>query len=347
MISRKDIDVRGPTAVHRQLIGPSLAWTAETLGGKSGLTQQLSEQQLEAFDAILKRTRHLAPHDVTRSDFDHPIVNALLTDLRTLLIDGAGVTILRGITLDRYSEEDCERIFWGIGTHLGNAAIQSKSGERMGHVRYEATNPHNRGYRDRVELLPHTDSYAIVGLMCLEAAASGGESQLVSTLAMHNEFLKNRPELLKPLYEGYPTAIYEARHWENPVTDFNVPIFSAIDGKISCLYTPRYIREASEQLGTPVPPALAEALAYLQELSTRPDLMIEFTLHPGEMMIWNNYILLHSRSAFEDSETQHRHLLRLWLNSPGCRPVLPELQTWGLMYERLFGEKARPALVEP
>jgi hypothetical protein len=41
---------------------------------------------------------------------------------------------------------------------------------------------------------------------------SGGESQLFSTLAMHNELVKSRPELLEPLYRGYPTAIYEARH---------------------------------------------------------------------------------------------------------------------------------------
>jgi hypothetical protein len=338
MISRKDIDVKGPTPIHRQLIDPALAWTAERLGGKAGLIEQLSRDDLGALDELMRRTRHLSPHDVTRRDLDHPLINAFLANLRKVLFDGRGVAIVRGITRERYSEEDCERIFWGFGTHLGEAAIQSKTGERMGHVRHEKLNPHNRGYRDRVELLPHTDSYAVVGLMCLEAAASGGESQLVSTLAMHNEFLKHRPSLLEPLYRGYPTAIYEARHWKNPVTDYNVPIFSCVEGKISCLYTPRYIREASEQMGTPVPADLDAALAYLRELAAREDLRLEFMLEPGEMMIWNNYILLHSRSAFTDSETQRRHLLRLWLKSDAW-PILPELHTWGLMYERLFDEQ--------
>src|SRR6266478_2110545 len=108
MISRKDLDVRGPTAINRQLVDPALAWTSETLGGKAGLVQPLSEPQLRALDEILNRTRHLAPHAVTRRDFDHPTVNALLADLRTLLIDGAGVVILRGVTLERDSHEDCE-----------------------------------------------------------------------------------------------------------------------------------------------------------------------------------------------------------------------------------------------
>jgi TfdA family taurine catabolism dioxygenase TauD len=342
MISRKDVDVRGPTPIYRDIVDSSLAWTPATLGGKAGLVQQLSAAELQAVDETLRRTRYLAPHAVTRQDFDHPVLNAMLEDLNSLLADGRGAAILRGISRERYSKEDCERIFWGFGTHLGEAAIQSATGERMGHVRFEQVNPHNRGFRDRIELRPHTDSYAIVGLMCLEAAASGGESQLVSTLAMHNEFVRNKPHLLEALYRGYPTAIYEARHWKDPVTDFDIPIFSCVDGKISCLYTPLYLREASEQMGTPLPPLLAEAIAYLQELSTREDLKLEFMLEPGEMMIWNNYILLHSRSAFSDSETHRRHLLRLWLRS-NCRPVLPELHTWGLMYERLFRERTAAA----
>lgn len=343
MISRKDVDVRGPTPVFREPIGPELAWTAETLGGKESLIYRLSEAELGALDTALGRTRRLAPHAATRQDFDDPVLTPMLAGLRDILTEGRGVVIVRGIDRARYDEEACERIFWGFGTHLGDAAIQSGSGERMGHVRHEKVNLHNRGFRDRVELRPHTDSYALVGLMCLDAAASGGESQLVSTLAIHNEFLRNRPELLEPLYRGYPTAIYEARHWKSPVTDYNIPIFSSVAGKVSCLYTPLYVREASEQMGTPVPADLAEAIAYLQELAVRPDLKVEFTLEPGEMMLWNNYVLLHSRSAFEDSATQRRHLLRLWLNAPDCRPVLPELHTWGLMYEKLFQEKKAAA----
>jgi hypothetical protein len=340
MISRKDVNVQGPTPIYRQLVGPDLAWTSETLEGKETLVYQLSGAQLQGIEALLQRTRHLDPHDVTRADFDHTDVTPMLAELRRILVDGRGVVIVRGISRERYSKEDCERIFWGFGTHLGEAAIQSATGERMGHVRHEKVNPHSRGFRDRVELRPHTDSYALVGLMCLEAAVSGGESQLVSTLAIHNEILKSRPELLEPLYRGYPTAIYEARHWKNPVTDYNIPIFSCVEGKISCLYTPLYVREAAEQMGQPVPSELAEALAYLQELAARQDLRLEFLLEPGEMMLWNNYVLLHSRSAFEDSEAQRRHLLRLWLNAPDCRPVLPELHTWGLMYTKLFHEKA-------
>jgi len=346
MLSRKDVDVQGPTPVYREIIDPEWAWTSQTLKGKESLIYQLSDAQLAGFDMLLESSRHLAPHDITRADFDHPAVTPMLDKLRTLLYDGRGISIVRGISRERYDEEDCERIFWGIGTHLGVGAIQSASGERMGHVRQEKVNPHNRGFRANVELRPHTDSYALVGLMCLEAAASGGASQVVSTLAMHNEFLKHKPELLEPLYRGYPTAIYEARHWENPVTDFNIPILSCVDGKISCLYTPLYVREASEQMGTPVPEDLAAALAYLQELAAREELRLEFMLEPGEMMLWNNYVLLHSRSAFENSATQNRHLLRLWLNAPECRPVLPELHTWGIMYKKLFDEKKQANAAE-
>src|SRR5258708_32396484 len=67
-------------------------------------------------------------------------------------------------------------------------------------------------------------------------------------------------------------------------------------------------------------------LARFEEISKRPDLMLEFTLQPGEMYFLNNYTVLHARTAFDDGdveEDQRRHLLRLWLEAPGIRSVHP------------------------
>lgn len=41
------------------------------------------------------------------------------------------------------------------------------------------------------------------------------------------------------------------------------------------------------------------------------------------MLILNNYTTLHSRDAFGDSPEHTRHLLRLWLDIPNGRPVVP------------------------
>jgi hypothetical protein len=333
------------TEVYRKIIDHPSAWTTTSLGGKAGLIYRLTERQLDAFDELLAKLRHLKPQQVTRKDFDHSIVNTLLDDLRELIMNGRGAVVINGITRDRYDEDAFERLYWGFGTHWGNAAVQSSKGDRLGHVRDVKDNPHRRGYQTSAELLYHTDAYEVVGLMCVQKAFAGGESHLVSVLAMHNEILRNRPELLEPLYRGFPTSVIEARGTQYAVTDYNVPMFSCIDGKVSCLYSRTFMRAAAGELGVAIPSDLEAACDYFDELSNRPDLRLEFMLEPGEIMVWNNFTTLHARKAFEDKAELTRHLLRLWLNVPQGRSVISEILTWGRIYDTLMKERQAQAAV--
>jgi hypothetical protein len=70
-----------------------------------------------------------------------------------------------------------------------------------------------------------------------------------------------------------------------------------------------------------------------EEVTRRPELMLEFTLQPGEMYFINNYTILHARTAFDDGdaeEDRRRHLLRLWLEVPQMRPVHPYIRSGGI-----------------
>jgi hypothetical protein len=57
---------------------------------------------------------------------------------------------------------------------------------------------------------------------------------------------------------------------------------------------------------------------------------------------------MHSRTNFTDSPTQKRHLLRLWLHVPKehRRPVIPEMYTWGNVYDRLLKEAMEKRALE-
>jgi hypothetical protein len=326
------------TAVYRQIINHPSAWTTKSVGDKEGLVFDLTNTQINEIDKLLARTRHLRPQQATREDFSSPMVNELLAELRDEVMDGRGLVVVRGLTRERYDEEDFERIYWGFGTHWGNAAVQSMDGSRLRHVRFEANNPHQRGHLTTNELQPHTDAYEIVGLMCVQRAESGGHSRMVSTLAVHNEIMRTRPELLDVLYRGFPTAVVEAKQSANPVTPYNVPIFSCVDGKVSCVYSRQFMRAAEERLGRSIPDDLAKALAVFDTLLSDDRFRLHFMLEPGEMMIWNNFTIMHSRTSFEDSATRKRDLLRLWLNVPNGRPAVPEIFTWGRTYDGLFEE---------
>jgi len=320
-------------------IKSAAAWTHREIGD-AGLTYRLTQAQLAAFDTLLARTRHLKPQLITRAEFDHPEVDALTAWLDDTIRHGRGAVLLSGLTRETHSEEDMERIFWGIGTHLGDAATQSMLGDRLGHVQHVKDDPVARGYRSNEELTPHTDSYRMVGLMCLQRAETGGRSRIVSGLAIHNEILATRPDLLEPLYEGYYYAIAEARFSAQPVTDFKIPLFCCIDGTVSCGYSRQFIERAAELRGEPLPTKLVEALDYFDRLAESDELSLHFMLRPGDMMLWHNFQMLHARDAYQDSPEHTRHLLRLWLRIENDRPIAAEILERANIYERIYRERS-------
>ena len=62
----------------------------------------------------------------------------------------------------------------------------------------------SRGYESNDELNFHCDGGDCIGLACVRPSPTGGESGFVSLLAVYNELLAEAPELLEPLYEGFP-----------------------------------------------------------------------------------------------------------------------------------------------
>ena len=324
--------------VWRRIDHPS-AWTSAAIGGKEGLMHRLGAPHLDAIDELLAATRPLAPTAVTRRDWDHPAINALMTAVRYEIMNGRGAVILSGFDLRRISAEDFERIYWGLGTHLGQGAIQSAKQDRIGYVRKEEDNPARRGYMLDIELKSHTDFHELLGLACVSKAETGGESGLASSLAVHNLMLETRPDLLAPLYQGF----YHQFGGDQPVSERKVPVFCEVDGKVSCYYHPMFLANAARRQGVALPDRLVEALKVFDGLAARPDVRAQFMLEPGEMMFWHNFVNLHSRAAFTDSSAHRRLLLRLWLNVAAGRPMDPDYNGRGALMDREHAA-GRPAL---
>jgi hypothetical protein len=328
-------------AIHREPIRDPAAWTAADLGAdpKARLTRHLTAGELAAMDDLLRATRALSPWDVTSREAAG--LAGIARDVRAALTDGVGMLVIDGIDRARYSKEECERVFWAIGTFLGPATMQNPRGDRITHVKHDKDVPMGRGYRSTAELTPHTDAYAILGLMCLERAEKGGLSRATSALALHNEILASRPDLLEPLYRGTRYASSDARGTPIGPTSVPVPLFSLAGGKLSCFYSQQNSTEAARQLEQPLDPAFAAAAEQFRALALDRRFMIEFMLDPGEIMFCNNYVLLHARTEFEDSERHTRDLLRLWLNCEPMRPVAPELHLFAKIYSDLYALRKR------
>jgi hypothetical protein len=303
------------------------AWKGSDFTGKDDIAFDLGPAHLAAFhDAVTAvQKRGLKAEGFGREDFDLSPIADDVAAIRDILMSGRGIVILRGLPVERYDLDSIAILYWGLGTHLGEAVSQSRMGDRLGHVvDASGKNPRERGYRSSKELDLHTDSDDIVGLFCLRGAKSGGVSRLVSALAVHNEINASHPEYLALLYRGFHY------HWrgeepegEPPITDYRVPVFSRRDGVVSCCYLRSFIDMAAAEMNQPLSDLELAALVCFEALSNREDMLLKFELEAGEALFFNNYEMLHSRTAFEDhaDEQRRRHLLRLWLAVPDGRPI--------------------------
>ena len=238
---------------------------------------------------------------------------------------------MRGLPIDRYTDEEAGLLYRGIGAHIGAVVSQNAKGDLLGHVFDRGYAEYRgrsdiRGYQTRADLEFHTDVVDIVGLLCLRTAKEGGQSVIVSSTTIHNEMLAREPALLGLLYGNF---LFDRRGEEvgGQPAYFVSPIYSWFQGYLSCRPAIiEYIYSAQQKTGIALSPAQDEALHAFLRHAARDDLQLRMDLRPGDIQLLNNSVVLHSRTAYRDHAEDHRkrHLLRLWLNVENGRPVDPE-----------------------
>ena len=311
-------------------------WTADGYRRSEDWITPFTDTHLKEIDAALAHLRALGNGrgaDFGQADFPLDTLAGALRDQLEILERGRGFIMLRGLPVDRYDLEDLTNIYWGLGTYLGDGIYQNAQGDLVGHVtdhghKFEGDDPYKyniRAYTTTVSIPPHTDSCDLVGLLCVRPAQSGGDSAVVSSTALYNEFLATRPDLLEPLYEGFYLDLVGKGTQEKELTHHPIPVFSYFGGKISCRYNKGQIEHGAKKKGDGLTARQQEAVDYFRELSMRPDLRLEMEFRKGDIQILNNRTTLHSRTAFTDhlDLDQRRLLLRLWLNSFTPRPMHP------------------------
>jgi len=75
----------------------------------------------------------------------------------------------------------------------------------------------------------HCDGSDLVGLLCLKAARTGGESKIVSSMAVYNQMLARRPDLVAVLRQPFA---WDRNDEQSPGEDpfFSLPVIFDIDG---------------------------------------------------------------------------------------------------------------------
>lgn len=301
------------------------AWKAKQLSNDQDWIVQLDASDLAELDSALAfvKSRGIDIPQLSRRDFVTPGLARKMDAVLRELEDGRGIALLRGLPIDKYSKADAARIYWGIGAQLGQAFAQNAQGDMLGHVRDLGpdwkTEMNARGYQTRLQLPFHNDSTDVVGLLCLQKAKSGGASRIVSSAAIHNEFLVRRPDLWKVMCEPF---CVDRRGEDNPLQKpyYVTPCFNHMDGRLFVRYNRSYIESAQRFSEVPrLTSAQVEAMDLMDSLCGDPAYYFDILFEPGDMQFLNNYVVLHSRGEYEDwpEGERKRHLLRLWLRTPG------------------------------
>lgn len=319
-------------------------WRAQDLAASQDWIYRLSDNDIAELDAAVAAldTDAVEIAGITEADFPLPTLHDRLSAIADDVIHGRGVSLIKGVPVERYSRRQAAIAYWGIGLRLGVAVSQNGKGHLLGHVKNltgDFSDTTHRGYHASADLPWHADSCDMVGLMCLQTARSGGESYFVSSVAIHNEMIARRPdlmaELMKPWYRDRRGEIPDGKDpW------WSLPVFNHVDGKLVTSWQGKYIREAQRFEELPrFTPAQHEALDMITALAE--ELSFSMSFEPGDIQLLHNHVVLHRRSDYADwpDPDRKRHLLRLWLATPQGR-ALPAglIERYGVI-----GPSGRPA----
>jgi alpha-ketoglutarate-dependent taurine dioxygenase len=305
-------------------------WTAEDARQDTSWVQRLTAAEVAGFDAALAHAKAQAKPwlAMTAADFplNAPAAGALARALGTT--QGRwGLCLLKGFPVDRWSEADSKLAYWGMGLHLGVARTQNPASQYMNDVRDEGAvykGKNGRGYNTNAGLDFHMDSADVVALLCRRTAKSGGESIVASTIAVAEELGRQRPDLLAALQQPF------FHHYQGSQDPTQPPYYACpIIGSDPAHFTMRVNRKnivAAQRDFAEIPrvtPLQWEALDLLEALMADPRWCFRMQLEQGDMQLVNNYVIVHSRTPFEDFDEadRKRHLLRLWLAVPGSQPL--------------------------
>jgi hypothetical protein len=328
--------------VWRQPFDNPQAWTRASMQDNDAWRMQLTAADGRE---IANALRHAAAAQVPmlqwrQSDFPLEHLREKLADIAAEVRDGLGITLLQGLDISGYTDEEVCTIYWGLGLYLGDPLGQNPKGDLLGHVYDQGREYGNidvRGYETSAYLPYHTDSADLVGLMCLRQGISGGRSSYVSSVSIYNAILAAHPEYLAMLYNGFYYIRREEALGAKGVSDTPQPIFGQKDGVLRCRYIRNQINAGAVKRQVPLTPMEREVLDFFDAQTQREDLRIDFMMQPGDMTFCNNLTMLHSRTGFVDGPERHqkRHMLRLWLRFPEPWPI-----------SELFGEQRNFVLKE-
>lgn len=298
-------------------------WRAGDVADPAAWTELLSDAEIRELETAVAHARSVSDNflDIGKSEFPLPTLGSRLKKIERELIDGRGFVLLRGLPRETWSNDDMCLAYWGIGAHLGRPWPQNHHGHVLGDVTDQGKtfdDPTARGNElGGIGLDFHCDGSDLVGLMCLQAGVSGGRSAVCNSVALHNDMVRERPDLAAEFYKPQP---YDMRGEQRPGARgwYEMPVFTAHGGRLFVRLIRAYILASQRHADAPpLTDTAREALEWIQGRAQGGAYSVFMDFQPGDMQFIDNYHVLHGRAPYADDRPagKVRHLKRLWLET--------------------------------
>src|SRR3546814_3184222 len=111
------------TEIIRHPIADPADWRVADVADRSRWTYRVTPAHVAEVEAALAGVirRGLPLFEIAREDFPLPTLSELLARVQGALEGGLGFAMIRGLPVERWSEDDAKIVFWGLGAHLGAA----------------------------------------------------------------------------------------------------------------------------------------------------------------------------------------------------------------------------------
>lgn len=306
------------------LVPEPAAWHGPSLPVERYLVPIRAAVQDELAGALAELRRAPVPTLLLEPDhFPLGAVGRFMAEVRLRLDEGPGFVMLDRLPVDAMTRDEAIALYWILMSFLEPPVAQ----EWKGTVIYDVRHDGQEYTQDtRAALTPeglemHTDSSmgeappSYVSLLCLRPAPVGGMSIVSSARAAHNFFLRERPDLLRRLYDVFYRDHQEYQAADAAATNFR-PVFQW-DGRLRARFNARHIVRGYEKTGRTLDPEGAEAVRLMDAFLSDPAHRLDLWLERGQIQVLNNRVIVHGRTPYRDAvePERRRHLVRLWLRA--------------------------------
>ncbi|WP_426193855.1 TauD/TfdA family dioxygenase [Massilia sp. DWR3-1-1] len=211
-----------------------------------------------------------------------------------------------------------EHLLLLVSRQIGFVLPQSYAEGELAHVQDERRDyalPGTRGHQTNHALAFHSDRCDVNLLLYVRTSSNGGQLSVLPYAQAAGRLRVQAPAALQVLFDGFPVDLREERIFASLLWHWR-PILWERDGTICGHYIRRFIADSQRHADCPrLDARQTQALDQWDGALEALRAAHSFAPHPGELLLLDNYRVMHARSAYVDvpAHDAGRLALRTWV----------------------------------